>query len=124
MGIIEIGLHLEEIWDGEEDFGRVVTFAVWQHTGKEPCQIKIRITTANLGAKISAILIITKGNKPFGYTPPDWSRCNKIYFNSEDRKTKEFRIDSGWQPLGIFKILSFCFELNDDDSRSAFSCAK
>ena len=60
MGIIEIGLHLEEIWDGEEDFGRVVTFAVWQHTGKEPCQIKIRNTTANLADKMCAILIKPK----------------------------------------------------------------
>ena len=60
MGVIEISLYLEE----EEDFGKVVTFAVSQLTEKEPCRIRIRNTTANLGAKISTILIKTKRNKP------------------------------------------------------------
>ena len=36
-------------------------------------------------------------------------------------KGKKLRIGSGWQPQGKSKILSFSFELNVDDNRSAFS---
>ena len=87
MGIKDIDLY-SEVWDGEEDFDKAVTFAVHQHTGKEPCWIKIWNTTANLGAKISTILIKTKGNKPLGSTLLYWSRSIKRFSNSEDRKAK------------------------------------
>ena len=30
MGVIEKGLYSEGVWDGEEDFGKAVTFVVRQ----------------------------------------------------------------------------------------------
>ena len=42
---------------GEEVIGKEVTFAVRQHTGNEPCRIKILRITANLGAKGITILV-------------------------------------------------------------------
>ena len=71
--------NLRLIWsnrvrDGVEDIGESVTFAVQQHTWKESCQIKIWNMMASLWAKISAIFIKNKGNKPFESTPPGWLR--------------------------------------------------
>ena len=42
MGVMEIDLYSEGVWEGVEDLGKAVTFAACQHTGNEPCRIKIR----------------------------------------------------------------------------------
>ena len=82
MGV-EISLYSVGVLDGVKGFGKMVTLAVRQHHVNEHYRIKILNITANIGVKISAILIKIKGNKSFRSTPPDCSRSIKRFFNLE-----------------------------------------